>query len=1142
MSRRRLRNPCWKAEYYLKEAQDVISRSYHEFQSLGLPDNSDSHTTLKNDEDTSTQCVNIPHASIQRRKSAVELTSRRLPDSSVDDKMKRYSNNNSNMAVSLFAINVFEENPYPRRKRFTHRQKRNAISHRSRDRLSKSARILNRFYTSSTSTSDENEALSDRKRIFYKKTHESRRQSDSDESSSSVSDDVSENSYPSNLHDSPKIRSGSVSQRAYTSKGPIARRAHRRATARLNSAYEKLQRNQSISHDRSYKTADISMRRAFSVKDLNGEVFDFSKQHSITRWTSQILAEIDSLGCSNVNLNYSTTVRSAQAQVEHNANGSLINPNSHTGTQAVSPTLTNACLEQCDTDITREAAGTLSNTHLSVDTKRCSISAQNSLSVISGQTGSTSSLEESEQDLVEILKHRSSSSKGVECTSHFEIVAEPSSRNVQKTAAVVSRTPVKIPENSSQTLTSLLSRHGHFLCGRGSKQERAPTMCSFSETKASNNFVLNAKSKEEEHIEKTVEVEQATPILQPVMRPSLSADERCISNEALHSSRPHRATNSNKSKTPMRNERSTSFTQWQSLDSCLLVGNERSQENEPTYALRKWMKKAERRGTDEVRYTLEGTSQNTHTRRSVRGIVASLIRTAEATQSQTFFDRSSTILKNTDPTSTTSLKSAATQTSSPCLSRSSSFDWMDEPSDLIDFESLGCHPEPLGNPFQAESECSAAASNDTSSEHSTERRGLAVKCTDVGALSRTLEERIKRLEKAEIQQMLRNNESAQRQMIQDKKTRANEDLDRSVAMLLEYAGELKSSSCDLHVGHRFLSDTRLNAIQQLIRKDGAEVTSLEQHASTSTLNHDSFLVRPLSNEEEANECCQWLRDAGFPQYAKLYQDGCFPIDIDSVKRDHEFLDADSLYALFRRLGALNRCATMREDRVILRQHSESCNEKLIDSSARVDLTTNNYDEEEDQVAISSRWKYHRKSRTWSRIVDVADELKLEADVCRTHERLIPQKRNDVTAFPLELIPTAACNPVGRSAAQHINTSSASREAKSPSSGMPVQRSHSERIKERAKAFIKRMDIRLSSRRRRTREATSRERKGTEEPVIGEPVLISHFSASPRAMHMLPDGIATDLSPRCTPRLVVNARTRMHSSSPTNADVGVGSLV
>lgn len=154
----------------------------------------------------------------------------------------------------------------------------------------------------------------------------------------------------------------------------------------------------------------------------------------------------------------------------------------------------------------------------------------------------------SELAFFQTLKHRSSSSKGVECTSHFEIVAEPSSRNMQKTAAVVSRMPIKIPQNSSQRLTSLLSKHGHFLCGRGSKQERAPTICSFNETKAPNHFVLNANSKEEEYIEKTARVEKATPMLQPVMRLSVSADERCISGEALQYSRRHRTTDSNKSK------------------------------------------------------------------------------------------------------------------------------------------------------------------------------------------------------------------------------------------------------------------------------------------------------------------------------------------------------------------------------------------------------------------------------------------------------------------------------------------------------------------------------------------------------------------------------------------------------------------
>ncbi|CAG9112497.1 unnamed protein product [Plutella xylostella] len=64
-------------------------------------------------------------------------------------------------------------------------------------------------------------------------------------------------------------------------------------------------------------------------------------------------------------------------------------------------------------------------------------------------------------------------------------------------------------------------------------------------------------------------------------------------------------------------------------------------------------------------------------------------------------------------------------------------------------------------------------------------------------------------------------------------------------------------------------------------------------------------------EIEAGEACKWLRAAGFPQYAQMYEDLQFPIDISGVQNDHPFLDADSLQSLFRRLTTLNRCATMK---------------------------------------------------------------------------------------------------------------------------------------------------------------------------------------------------------------------------------------
>ncbi|XP_030648333.1 stAR-related lipid transfer protein 8 [Chanos chanos] len=100
-------------------------------------------------------------------------------------------------------------------------------------------------------------------------------------------------------------------------------------------------------------------------------------------------------------------------------------------------------------------------------------------------------------------------------------------------------------------------------------------------------------------------------------------------------------------------------------------------------------------------------------------------------------------------------------------------------------------------------------------------------------------------------------------------------------------------------------------------------------------------------ELEAKEACDWLRAAGFPQYVQLYEGGLFPIHISSVKKDHEFLDQDSLKALCRRLTTLNKCAAMSLDvHFQCRQNEDS--------------------EEDDICALSSRWAFQRESKTWSR--------------------------------------------------------------------------------------------------------------------------------------------------------------------------------
>ncbi|XP_008567077.1 PREDICTED: stAR-related lipid transfer protein 8 isoform X1 [Galeopterus variegatus] len=101
-------------------------------------------------------------------------------------------------------------------------------------------------------------------------------------------------------------------------------------------------------------------------------------------------------------------------------------------------------------------------------------------------------------------------------------------------------------------------------------------------------------------------------------------------------------------------------------------------------------------------------------------------------------------------------------------------------------------------------------------------------------------------------------------------------------------------------------------------------------------------------EAEAKKACEWLRATGFPQYARLFEEGSFPLDIGSVKKDHGFLDEDSLGALCRRLMTLNNCASMK-----LEVHFQ-CKQ-------------NEDPEEEEQCTISSHWAFQRESKRWSRM-------------------------------------------------------------------------------------------------------------------------------------------------------------------------------
>uniref|UniRef100_A0A3B3DAF3 Rho GTPase-activating protein 7 n=1 Tax=Oryzias melastigma TaxID=30732 RepID=A0A3B3DAF3_ORYME len=140
--------------------------------------------------------------------------------------------------------------------------------------------------------------------------------------------------------------------------------------------------------------------------------------------------------------------------------------------------------------------------------------------------------------------------------------------------------------------------------------------------------------------------------------------------------------------------------------------------------------------------------------------------------------------------------------------------------------------------------------------------------------------------------------------------------------------------------------------------------SFSDHIKSSTTKALDILSKPSREnrlaEIEAKEACTWLRAAGFPQYAQLYEDALFPIDISSVTRDHDFLDRDAIEALCRRLNTLNKCALMSLDLSPQRKRSEDS-------------------DEDEPCAISGRWTFQRDSKRWSRMEDLEVFSELPAD-------------------------------------------------------------------------------------------------------------------------------------------------------------------
>uniref|UniRef100_A0A3B4G588 StAR-related lipid transfer protein 13 n=1 Tax=Pundamilia nyererei TaxID=303518 RepID=A0A3B4G588_9CICH len=247
------------------------------------------------------------------------------------------------------------------------------------------------------------------------------------------------------------------------------------------------------------------------------------------------------------------------------------------------------------------------------------------------------------------------------------------------------------------------------------------------------------------------------------------------------------------------------------------------------------------------------------------------------------------------------------------------------------------------------------------------------------------------------------------------------------------------------------------------------------------------LLRRLAQEIEAKEACDWLRAAGFPQYAQLYEDSQFPLDISSVKRDHDFLDRDLVEPLCRRLNTLNKCASMKLD--------VSQPKKKGDDS-----------DEDDPLAISKRWTFEWSSRRWSRLQDFLSDSTNESSPTGQGEGLHSTVSSESVLTDLseqEITEISSLHSEDSASAMPDSISMASLSASYQPprelphyNSLPIKSSrHGQGRRNKAKEFLRRMEI------MRTWGPSTRRKGSNRRPplVISGPVLQGE---EPQALQML----------------------------------------
>ncbi|CAB3380779.1 Hypothetical predicted protein [Cloeon dipterum] len=240
-------------------------------------------------------------------------------------------------------------------------------------------------------------------------------------------------------------------------------------------------------------------------------------------------------------------------------------------------------------------------------------------------------------------------------------------------------------------------------------------------------------------------------------------------------------------------------------------------------------------------------------------------------------------------------------------------------------------------------------------------------------------------------------------------------------------------------------------------------------------------------EIEAAEACRWMRAAGFPQYAQMYADNQFPVELQAVQKDHPFLDRDALRALFRRLKALNKCARLhRSDAgpaaAIATQHNNY--------EGGDDTLTGADSDEEVECALSDNWMFLHQSRRWSRILPLNEQSSPlhrtapladdEAELPECDTQVISADTDDLSDQTGNQLPLQRQHSSSLPPDKFKTTSS---EMETEFVGSKLTRGGSEKLRDASKAFLRRVE-----------SVTSRKKakvgcKSDEMPKIGAPQVL-----------------------------------------------------